>query len=166
MKRYLLPLAMAVLVTSVDAGWRNLDDAQAGTNTAPSFTIRMLDGKVTRLTDLRGRPVVVDFWATWCRPCRASIPHLSQMQDRFAGRGLVVLGMSLDDGDPQKVRDFANRLGVHFRVGMADEKTLDDYGPIRSIPTTFFVNRQGEIVRRVVGYIDEETLESYVREIL
>jgi cytochrome c biogenesis protein CcmG/thiol:disulfide interchange protein DsbE len=159
-------MTLAVLLAGVEPGWHRLSTAQAGPNTAPSFTIRTLDGKVTRLTELRGRPVVVDFWATWCRPCRASIPHLSQMQDRFASRGLVVLGMSLDDGDPQKVRDFANRLGVHFRVGMADEKTLDDYGPIRSIPTTFFLNRQGEIVRRVVGYIDEETLESYVREIL
>jgi thiol-disulfide isomerase/thioredoxin len=165
-KRYLLPLAVAVLLAGVDAGGRRMTTAQAGPNTAPMFSIRTLDGKVTKLADLRGRPVVVDFWATWCRPCRASIPHLSQMQDRFANRGLVVLGMALDDGDPQKVREFANKLGVHFRVGMADEKTLDDYGPIRSIPTTIFVNRQGEIVRRVVGYIDEETLETYVREIL
>ncbi len=132
---------------------------------APAFTVRGLDGRNVRLSDFKGKAVVLDFWATWCGPCRASMPHLNEMQGRFSGKGLVVLGLSVDDADPQTVRRFADRLGVKFRMAMADDRVLDLYGPIRSIPTTFFINRRGEITRRVVGYIDRETLEGYVREL-
>src|SRR5262249_5973645 len=110
-------------------------------------------------------PVIVDFWATWCRPCRANMPHLSGIQDRYKGQGLIVIGLSVDDDDAL-VRHFADQLGVKFRVGMADERTLDDFGPIRSIPTTFFIARGGGVVRGVVGYIDEETRDGYAGEIL
>jgi peroxiredoxin len=93
------------------------------------------------------------------------MPHLSHLQDRYSRQGLVVLGLSVDDADAQTVRRYADRLGVKFRLAMADERVLDLYGPIRSIPTTFFINRRGEVTRRVVGYVDSETLESYVLEL-
>ena len=151
----LLPLAIAVGAAQVQA------EPQA-----PSFAVRGVEGRVIRSGDFRGRPMVLDFWATWCGPCRASMPHLDAMQTRYRDRGLVIVGLSVDEQPPSEVRDFAQRLGVKFRLGMADEKVLDSFGPIRAIPTTFFINRQGEVVRRVVGYIDAETMDSYVRELL
>ena len=132
---------------------------------APSFTVRTLDGKTFRLPDSKGRPVVLDFWATWCAPCRASMPHLDRIQERYAADGLLVLGLSVDESGPAVVKRFADRLKIQFRLAMADEKLLDQYGPIRQIPTTFFINRRGEVVRRTVGYLDAETLDSYVREL-
>ena len=141
--------------------------AAAGENAqlAPTFTVRALDGKTVKLSDYKGKAVVLDVWATWCGPCRATMPHLNEVQSRFSSQGLIVLGISVDDEEPQAVRRFADRLGVKFRLAMADERMLDLYGPIRSIPTTFFINRRGEVTRRVVGYIDRETLEAYVREL-
>ena len=139
--------------------------AHARENQAPPFTVIDVDGRRVRLSDYRGRPVVLDFWATWCGPCRASMPHLSNLQQRYRGRGLIVLGLSVDDSEPVEVKRFANRLGVSFRIAMADEHVLDLYGPIRSIPTTFFINGRGQMVRRVVGYIDPETMESYALEL-
>ena len=109
--------------------------------------------------------MVLDFWATWCAPCRASLPHFDHIQERYAGEGLVVLGLSVDETGPAGVRRFAERLGIKFRLAMAEEKLLDQYGPIRQIPTTFFINRRGEVVRRTVGYLDSETLDAYVREL-
>jgi peroxiredoxin len=133
---------------------------------APAFSVRTLEGKPLRLSDLRKRPVILDFWATWCGPCRASMPHLSEMQVRYERRGLAVIGLSVDEQGPQRVKRFATQLGVRFTLAMANDEVLDAYGPIRSIPTTFFINRDGHIVRRVVGYIDDDTMEDYVKEIV
>jgi thiol-disulfide isomerase/thioredoxin len=133
---------------------------------APTFTVRTLDGKSIRMSEFKGQPVVLDFWATWCTPCLATMPHLDQLQTRYRQSGLVVIGLSVDDQPPVAVRRFASKLGVRFRLGMASERLLDDYGPIRSIPTTFFINRRGQIVRRVVGYVDAETMEGFAQEIL
>ena len=133
---------------------------------APSFALRTLDGKTLRTSDFRGQPVVIDFWATWCMPCRAAMPHLDRIQTQFRDQGLVVIGLSVDDVPAQEVRRYAEKLGLRFRLAMASESVLDDYGPIRSIPTTFFINRRGEIVRRVVGYVDAETMEQFAKEIV
>ena len=133
---------------------------------APAFTVKTLEGKPLKLADLRKRPVIVDFWATWCGPCRASMPHLSTMQSRYEKQGLAVIGLSVDETGAQTVKKYVNGLGVKFTMAMANDEVLDAYGPIRQIPTTFFINRKGEIVRRVVGYIDGETMEDYVKEIL
>jgi len=138
----------------------------ASARPAPSFSVKTLEGKPLRSADLRQKPLIVDFWATWCGPCRASMPHLSAMQTRYEKQGLTVIGMSVDETGPQGVKKFANQLGVKFTLAMANDDVLDAYGPIRSIPTTFFINRKGDIVRRVVGYIDGETMEGYVKEIL
>jgi thiol-disulfide isomerase/thioredoxin len=166
LSRLIAPLALLLALAGMALGWQSLTPAQAPRGTAQPFTVRTLDGRTLHLSELRGRPVILDFWATWCVPCRTSMPHLSAMQGRYARRGLVVVGLSVDDGPPQAVRRFAERLRLRFPVAMASEGLLDDYGPIRSIPTTIFIDRRGHIVRRVVGYVDEETLEGFVREIL
>ena len=166
MSRLIAPFVLLLALTGVALGWRTLVPARPPHNTAPAFSVRTFDGRTLRFGALRGRPVILDFWATWCAPCRASMPHLSTMQTRFSTRGLVILGLSVDDVNPQVVRSFAQRLRVRFPVAMASERMLDDYGPIRSIPTTIFIDRRGHIVRRVVGYVDEETLEGFIREIL
>jgi cytochrome c biogenesis protein CcmG/thiol:disulfide interchange protein DsbE len=158
-------LACSALVASLAASALHPATLRAEEQAAPSFALRTVDGRTVRLSEFRGRPVILDFWATWCAPCRASMPHLNTLQSRYRDQGLVVLGLSVDDTDPQVVRRYADRLGVTFRIAVADEKILDLYGPIRAIPTTFFINRRGDIVRRVVGYIDQETMDGYAREL-
>ena len=139
---------------------------RAGETAAPAFSVKGLDGHAVRLSDYKHRPVIVDFWATWCAPCRASMPHLNDLSVRYGPKGLAVIGMSVDDTGPVPVRRFANDLGIKFTMAMANDDILDAYGPIRSIPTTVFISRKGEIVRRVVGYIDKETMEGYLHEIM
>lgn len=166
MPRLVPVAALALLLVGAGIGPHMLVPAAADRNIAPSFSVHTFDGRTLKYSELHGRPVIIDFWATWCRPCRAGMPHLSSIQQRYRDKGLVVIGLSVDDGDGSNVKRFADQLGVKFRVGMADEQVLDDYGPIRSIPTTVFIDRKGEVVRRVVGYIDEETMDGYAKEIL
>ena len=135
-------------------------------NPAPGFVVRTLEGKLVRLADLRGRPVVLDFCASWYGPCRTTMPSLDTLRQRYREQGLYVLGLSLDDDDPERVRRFAEGLGLRFQVAIANERVLGLYGPIRVLPTTFFIDRRGEIVRRVTGSIDAETMDLYVRELL
>ena len=154
-----LRLTLAFLATAATA-------ARAGDMQAPAFSVRTVEGRAVRMADLRNHPVIVDFWATWCGPCRASMPHLNDMQSRYGTQGLVVVGMSVDENGPAPVKRFARGIGMKFTIAMANDEVLDAYGPIRSIPTTFFINRKGNIVRRVVGYIDGETMDGYVKEIM
>ncbi len=143
-----------------------VSSAAAGPMVAPAFSVKSLEGRTIRLADLRNKPVVLDFWATWCGPCRTSMPHLDAIQTRYAKQGLNVLGISVDEGGVAGVRRYAQKSGIRFTLAMANDALLEAYGPIRSIPTTLFINRKGEIVRRVVGYVDGETMDRYVREIL
>jgi peroxiredoxin len=160
-----LLIGRASLLTTVFLAVAAAARAQSEPFPAPHFSVKTFDGKVVKLAELRGKPVVVDFWATWCRPCRVNMPHLDQVQKRFEERGLVVIGLSVDETGPAEVKRFAHGLGVRFRLAMANDRVLDHYGPIRFLPTTFFINRNGEVIRRVRGYIDAETLEAYVLEL-
>jgi len=162
----LSPTIVALVMLGGALATPMLAPADPDRNTAPSFTVHTFDGRTLKFSELHGKPVILDFWATWCRPCRAGMPHLSSIQERYRDKGLVVIGLSVDDGEAAGVKHFAEQLGVKFRVGMADEQVLDDFGPIRSIPTTVFIDRKGAVVRRVVGYIDEETMDGYAKEIL
>ena len=162
----LVVLLFLVLAAPAAAGTGLWKAAGAARNAAPPFSVRTLDGKVVRHGDLRGRPVLIDFWATWCVPCRATLPQLDTLQSRYRAQGLFVLGLSVDDDEPRQVRRFAGRLGLWFQIAMADEMMLELYGPIRVIPTTFFIDRRGDIVRRVTGPVDGETLDDYARELL
>ena len=152
------------------AGWADVPPASAGTadpgGRLRPFTVRTLDGRTLRSSELRGRPLVLEFWATWSAPSRASMPVLNALQARHGGRGLIVLALALDDESPRRVLDLARRQRLLFPVAMASEAMLEDYGPIRSLPTTILIDRRGRIVRRIVGHLDAETLEGFVREIL
>jgi len=128
--------------------------------------VRTLDGRTLRSSELRGRPLVLEFWATWSQPSRASMPVLSALQARHGKRGLLVLGLSVDDQPAARVLEYARRQRLLFPVAMASEAMLDDYGPIRSLPTTILVDRNGRIARRIVGHLDARTLEEFVKEIL
>lgn len=133
---------------------------------APLFAARTLDGRTLRLANLRGRPVVIVFWANRNAASRTQLAALQRFADRYRGRGLQVLGLAVDEDDAAILRRAVRKLDVHFPVAPADDQVLDLYGPIRALPTTCFINRRGDIERRLEGALDPETVESYVQEIL
>lgn len=139
--------------------------ARAAGVSAPDFRVRDLQGREVRLEQFKGRPLVLDFWATWCGPCRAELPHLNALQQKYASRGLGILGLSVDQAGREAVARYVERNDVRFRVAMANRDVLEAYGPIEGIPTTFFINGKGEVVRAARGYHDFAELERYAREL-
>jgi len=127
---------------------------------APDFDLLDLDGNHVRLSDYRGKVVVLDFWATWCPPCRRALPHLQQLSDQYADQGIVVIGISVDQGGAKVVKPFVARNGYTFKIVMADDKVHRDFGGVSSIPTTFFITPEGRIAGSFVGY---RGLDDYVK---
>lgn len=126
--------------------------------TAPDFTLRDLDGDSVSLTKYRGNIVLVDFWATWCAPCRLSIPELVEIQKKYRDQGVVVLGISMDD--PQMFPDtyilaFKETFKMNYPILRADQKVAMDYFGTANmaIPTLFVVNREGKLTDKIVGYL-------------
>lgn len=133
---------------------------------APRWTLSRLDGSSLSSTDLAGKIVVVDFWATWCPPCRAEIPGYIAMQDALRDQEVVVLGISLDQGGPSVVQDFAERFGINYELVMGDEQVASAFGGVRVIPTTFLIDREGQVRHRKEGMMERADYEPLVRSLL
>jgi thiol-disulfide isomerase/thioredoxin len=118
---------------------------------APDFALEDLEGNVIRLSDFEGKVVFLNFWATWCPPCRAEIPYFIEMVDQYGEDGFVVLGVDLDPRDFSKVPAFVEKQGINYTVVYDTKGVSNLYGGIQSIPTTFVINRNGKVVQQIVG---------------
>ncbi|MFO7653702.1 MAG: TlpA disulfide reductase family protein [Candidatus Krumholzibacteriia bacterium] len=149
-------------VTADERGARSPGDPLEVGDLAPDFRLERLDGSPLQLSDLRGKAVLIDFWATWCPPCRVAMPDLIQLSRDHAD-SLVVVGIALDQQGRQVVEPFVEKFGVTFEVVLYDDKVVTDYGNIRSIPTTFLVDPQGRVVGKWVGLASKENYEEAIR---
>jgi peroxiredoxin len=135
-------------------------------NQAPDFLLRDLDGRQVKLSSFKGTMVILDFWATWCPPCVREIPHFVELYEKYGNRGLVILGVSTDRKGVSVVNSFVRRHKVNYPILMADVKVKEAYGGIRSIPTTFVIDKTGKIQRRYVGYRDKAVFEADIKALL
>ena len=133
---------------------------------APEFSLKDADGRTVRLSDYRGKVVVLDFWATWCGPCREEIPWFTQFERKNKDRGFAVLGVSMDDDGWTAVRPFLKDLSVNYRVMLGDDHTADMYGGIEALPTTFLIDRDGRIAATHVGLAPKEDFEDAIENLL
>jgi len=133
---------------------------------APSWELRDLQGEAFRSSDLEGKVIVLDFWATWCPPCRKEIPGFIELQEQYGDEGVVVVGVSLDEGGPATVVPFVEETGINYLVVMGDSEVVKAFGGITSIPTTFIIDRDGQIVERHVGYTSKKRFEESIKELL
>ncbi|MCD6232184.1 TlpA family protein disulfide reductase [Candidatus Aerophobetes bacterium] len=132
---------------------------------APNFSLKTLDGKIIRLSTLKGKVIIIDFWATWCPPCREEIPHFINLYEKYKDEGFQMLGVFLDD-NINSVREFAKNYNINYPLLIPDEKILKDYGPIIYIPTTFIISKEGYIYKKYVGYKGESIFEDNIKTLL
>jgi peroxiredoxin len=137
----------------------------SASSTAPDFALQDLSGRSVRLSDLKGKVVLVEFWATWCPPCRASIPGLERLHKTYNQRGLVVLGVSLDEGGWESVKSFATEQGISYPV-LKGTTDLSAKYLVRAIPTLFLVNKDGLIAKQYVGDEHVDALDKDIRALL
>lgn len=155
--KYGLPLLVAIIVQSPVGCKREAPKEKRPL--APDFTLTSVAGKTITLSQLRGKVVLLDFWATWCAPCRLAIPHLNGLYKAYRERGLEIIGLSLDKGSPERVRKFALNMGIEYAIIMADDDLVKKYG-ISPIPTTYLIDREGYITNKWIGF--SQTLMSKI----
>jgi cytochrome c biogenesis protein CcmG/thiol:disulfide interchange protein DsbE len=132
---------------------------------APNFQLTTLDGKPLSLASARGKVVLLNFWATWCGPCRAEIPDLVGLQEKYAGK-LQIIGLTVDEDDPGAVQQVVARTGINYPVAITSPEIRAKYGGIAALPTSFVLDTQGRVVQKHEGLRDPELYETEIRALL
>ena len=133
---------------------------------APNFDLATLDGRRVKLSDYRGKAVLLNFWATWCSPCKVEMPWFVDLQKKYGNEGLVILGVAMDDSEAPKIAQFATEMGVNYPVLLGTDKVSEDYGNVEFLPTSFYIDRDGKIVGKGTGLLARGEIEDNVRKAL
>ena len=158
-------LAFGIYVLGRPSRSANRRPARAELSLAPDFSLPDLKGGHLKLSAYRGRVVFLDFWATWCDPCREEIPHFIDLQNKYGAQGLQVIGISMDD-DPEPVRDYYQRFKMNYPVVMGNAKIGELYGGVLGLPIAFVIGRDGRIYNKHIGAIDVSIFENEIVNML
>lgn len=144
-----------------------VDAAPRTGQTAPDFKVISTTGQTISQENYRGYVLILDFFATWCQPCRQSIPHLVEMNRKFGKQGLQILGLSVDEEGERAVKTFIDEFRVNYPLALAGDSTTADFG-VRSVPVMFLIDKKGKIVEVYRGYTDDRarSLEQSIKRLL
>jgi thiol-disulfide isomerase/thioredoxin len=160
MKRLLAAVLAVLIVTACSGGSRDLSIA------APDFVLPAVDGAMVRLSDYKGKVIIIDFWTTWCAPCQEQVPILTKLHKSYSEKGLVILGISLDVEGLEVLGPYVHENMVPYKVLMSDDKVNRAFGGIATIPTLYIVDRNGRLVRKLIGFHNYRDLEDEIKRYL
>lgn len=140
--------------------------ARAATEAVQFALPSAIDGSLVDMKNYDGKVVLINFFTTWCPPCRQEIPSLSKLQDEYGAKGFSVIGISLDESGSKIVVKFIKKMEINYPVAMADDKITRDFGGVIGIPTSFLIDRKGNIAKRYDGYVTHDLLEKDIRVLL
>jgi len=156
---------VALILLSYGCGGRE-DSGALTSHAAPDFSLKDLNGRTYRLTDLKGQVVVLNFFATWCGPCRNEIPDFIQLHQRLRTQGLEIIGVSLDQDPGTVLGPFIKHYGITYPIVLGTREVVLDYGGIQGIPTTFIIDRNGTISDYFIGLRPGYQIEASVTKLL
>ena len=140
--------------------------AKTGFKPAPEFSLKDASGIERKLSDFKGSVVIIDFWATWCPPCREEIPHFVELYNKYKDQGLKIIGVSMDQNPQKVIPGFIEKNKINYTILFGEDNVYDLYGGINAIPTTFVVDKDGNIVRKYIGYRGKRVFEQDIKELL
>src|SRR5271167_455970 len=133
---------------------------------APDFSLEALDGKTLRLSDLRGKAVLLNFWATWCGPCKIEMPWFVDLQKQYGSQGLQIVGVAMDDASKEDIGKFAKDMGVNYPILIGKESVGDQYGGVPALPESFLISRDGKIIDKIIGLRGKSEIEDAIKKAL
>jgi len=133
---------------------------------APDFTLQSLEGKTVRLSDFRGKPVVLNFWATWCGPCKIEMPWFVDFQKQYGPAGVQFLGVAMDDASTKDIAEFTQSMKVNYPILIGKETVGDAYGGVQFLPETFYIDRNGKVIDKAFGLKSRGEIEDDIKKIL
>jgi thiol-disulfide isomerase/thioredoxin len=133
---------------------------------APDFSLESLDGKTMRLSDFRGKAVLLNFWATWCGPCKIEMPWFVDLQKQYGSQGLQIVGVAMDDASKEDIAKFAKDMGVNYPILIGKESVGDEYGGVPALPESFLITRDGKIIDKIIGLRGKAEIEDAVKKAL
>ncbi len=133
---------------------------------APAFSLRDLDGKKVSLADYKGRPVLVNFWATWCAPCKLEMPWFEEFRKQYAGQGFEILGIAEDDAGKDEIAKAVKKIGVDYPILLTDGKVAPAYGGVDYLPMSFYVDRGGVVRVETAGLASKDEVQANIQKIL
>jgi thiol-disulfide isomerase/thioredoxin len=133
---------------------------------APDFSLESIEGPNMRLSDLRGKAVLLNFWATWCGPCKIEMPWFVDLQKQYGPQGLQIVGVAMDDASKDDIAKFAKDMGVNYPILIGKEAVGDQYGGVPALPETFLIGRDGKIVDKIIGLRGKSEIEDSIKKAL
>jgi len=169
-KHWLLCIALVGLVGCQSASphepTRHIAAGEIGSS-LPTFSVKDLQGRSVSSADLQGKVVLIDFWATWCQPCKKEMPGYQKLVDEYGSRGLVVIGLKFDTmPDMEDPLQFAKEIGVHYPLAVATDYVKQKFGGIEGLPTTMLYDRRGVLRMKVIGFEYTDNVESALKPLL
>lgn len=132
---------------------------------APDFTLQDLDGRPVKLSDYRGKAVLLNFWATFCGPCKVEMPWLVELQKQYGPQGLQIVGVALDDSGRDTIEKYTKQMGVNYTILQGQDSVGDAYGAV-GLPATFYIDRNGKIVDSALGLVSRGEIEDNIKKAL